>query len=183
MAGRAGAAHLSRVIQLDHAFPSRARSLGAAALFAGATIAAAATGARSSSARSPWYRSLAKPPWQPPPAAFAPVWTALYALGAASGWRSWRSPRPARRRALALWGLQLALNAAWSPLFFGLRRPRAALVDAALLVPAVGAYALAARRADPLAAVLVLPYLGWSAFALALNAEIVRRNPSRLARR
>ena len=162
--------------ELATAPPSRARSLGAGALFAGATFAAAALGARSSSARSPWYRALEKPPWQPPPAAFPPVWTALYALTAASGWRTWRSRGPGRRRALALWGAQLAVNAAWSPIFFGLRRPRAALVDAALLVPAIAAYALAARRADRVAAALVLPYLGWSAFALVLNAEIVRRN-------
>ncbi len=75
------------------------------------------------------------------------------------------------------------MNAAWSPLFFGLRRPRAALVDAALLVAAIGAYARAASRVDRLAAALVLPYLAWSAFALALNGEIVRRNPRLLARR
>jgi translocator protein len=175
--------HLVRVIELWKVFPSRKRSVAFGALFAGATFAAGALGARSSSARSPWYRALEKPAWQPPPAAFGPVWTALYALTAASGWRTWRSSAPARRRALALWGAQLALNAAWSPLFFGLRRPRAALVDAALLVPVIGAYALAARRADRLAATLILPYLGWSAFALALNSEIVRRNRKMLARR
>ncbi len=163
--------------------PSRYRSLAAAALFASATFAAGAMGARASRVRSRWYRALEKPPWQPPPAAFAPVWTALYALTAASGWRSWRSGAPGRRRALALWAAQLAVNAAWSPLFFGLRRPRAALVDAALLVPTVAAYARAARRVDRLAAALVLPYLGWSAFALALNAEIVRRSWRLPARR
>jgi tryptophan-rich sensory protein len=161
----------------------RRRSLAAAALLGGATLGAAAVGARASSARTPWYLALRKPPWQPPAAAFGPVWTTLYALTATSGWRVWRSRAPARRRALALWTAQLALNAAWSPLFFGLRRPRAALVDAALLLPAVGAYALAARRADRLAAALVLPYLAWSGFALALNADIVRRNRRTLARR
>jgi tryptophan-rich sensory protein len=139
-------------------------------------------GARSSSARSPWYRALAKPGWQPPPSAFGPVWTALYALTATSGWRAWRSRRPGYRRAVALWGAQLAVNAAWSPLFFGLRRPRVALADAALLVPAIALYGRAARRVDRLAAALVLPYLAWSGFALALNAEIVRRNARLLAR-
>lgn len=176
-----GAPHLVPVIELWKVFPSRTRSAAFGALFAGATFAAGALGARSSSARSPWYRTLEKPRWQPPPAVFGPVWTALYALTAASGWRSWRSAAPGRGRALALWGAQLALNAAWSPIFFGLRRPRAALVDAALLVPAIGAYALAARRRDALAGALVLPYLGWSAFALALNSEIVRRNRRVLA--
>lgn len=177
---RRAAPTLSRMTEPPVA-PSLSRSLAAAAVFAGATFAAGAIGGSASSVRSPWYRALEKPRWQPPPAAFAPVWTALYALTAVSGWRTWRSRAPGRRRALALWAAQLAVNAAWSPLFFGLRRPRAALVDAALLVPAVAAYADAARRTDRLAAALVLPYLGWTAFALALNADIVRRNRRRIA--
>jgi tryptophan-rich sensory protein len=95
-----------------------------------------------------------------------------------SAWRVWRhGAAPARGRALRWWGAQLALNAAWSPLFFGLRRPRAALVDAVALAGAVGRYVGAARRADRAAAWLVLPYLGWACFAVALNAEIVRRTP------
>lgn len=156
----------------------RARLLAFAA-FAGATAGASALGAASTrrSLRSGWYRSLDKPPFQPPSAAFPPVWTALYALMATSGYRVWRSESPARARALALWGAQLALNASWSPVFFGARRPRAALGIISALLPAIGAYAWTARRADRPAAVMMLPYLGWTAFALALNAAIVRRNP------
>src|SRR5512133_2842873 len=128
----------------------RPHSLPAAAAFAGATTGAAVLGALASSgaARSPWYRALRKPPYQPPPAIFAPVWTVLYALTAASGYRVWRTHALARDRALALWGAQLALNAAWSPLFFGARRPRAALAVVSALAPAVAAYAWTARRAD-----------------------------------
>jgi tryptophan-rich sensory protein len=153
--------------------------------FAGATAAAAALGGAATrrSVRSPWYRLLSKPRWQPPSAAFGPVWTALYALMAGSAYRVWRSDSPARRRALALWGAQLALNAAWSPTFFGARRPRAALAVIAALLPAAAAYAIAAREVDGPAAAMVVPYLGWTAFALALNGEIVRRNRRTLARR
>ncbi|HYG68790.1 MAG TPA: TspO/MBR family protein [Anaeromyxobacteraceae bacterium] len=134
-------------------------------------------------ARRPWYRLLRKPPWQPPPQVFGPVWGALYVAIGISGYRVWRSRSPARRRALALWGAQLALNAAWTPLFFGRRRTRAALVDLSLLVPAVAAYAITARRADALAGALMIPYLGWTGFAWTLNAAIVSRNRRTLARR
>lgn len=161
----------------------RPASAWAAASFAGLTAGAGALGLQSRAVvRSPWWAMLRKPRWQPPRGAFGPVWTALYAMVATSGYRVWRTRSPARRRALALWGAQLALNAAWTPLFFGARRPRAALVDVALLVPAIAAYAWTARRADRRAAWLVVPYLAWTSFALALNAAIVRRNLRTLAR-
>ncbi len=158
--------------------PGRGARLLAFGTFAGATAAVSALGAAATrrSVRSGWYRRLEKPRYQPPSAAFPPVWTALYALMATSGYRVWRSRSPARRRALALWSAQLALNGAWSPVFFGARRPRAALGVLAALLPVVGAYAWTARRVDRAAAVLMLPYLGWSGFALVLNASIVRRN-------
>jgi len=101
----------------------------------------------------------------------------LYAMIAASGFRMLRAPSsPRRSRALRAWGTQLALNAAWSPLFFRAHRPRAALLDLGLLVATTGRYVTLARGVDRTAAALMLPYLGWSLFALALNASIVRRN-------
>jgi tryptophan-rich sensory protein len=156
--------------------PSALALAGFGALAAGAaTLGARATGTRG---LRPWYRALAKPPWQPPSSAFPVVWTTLYALMSASAWRVWKRGHGSdRRSALRWWGAQLALNAAWSPLFFGLRRPRAALADAAVLAVAVAGYTRAARRVDRTAAWLVVPYLGWAAFAAVLNAEIVRRNP------
>lgn len=155
---------------------SSAALAGFGALAAGAaTLGARATGTPE---LRPWYRALAKPSWQPPSSAFPVVWTSLYALMSVSAWRVWKRGRgPARRTALRWWGAQLALNAAWSPLFFGLRRPRAALADATLLAVAVAGYTRASRRVDRTAAWLVAPYLGWAAFAAVLNAEIVRRNP------
>jgi translocator protein len=162
----------------------RPGSAWSAAAFAGLTAGAAALGARTVRvARTPWYAALRKPRWQPPRGAFGPVWTLLYGLVATSGYRVWRTRSPARARALGLWGAQLALNAAWTPLFFGARRPRAALLDAALLVPCVAAYAWTAARADRPAAWIVVPYLAWTGFALALNGELVRRNARTLARR
>jgi tryptophan-rich sensory protein len=162
--------------------PTRGRVPSAVALacFTALAAGAATVGARVSGTPEirPWYRALAKPPWQPPPSVFPPVWTTLYALMSVSAWRVWkRGSGSPRRTALRWWGAQLALNAAWSPLFFGLRRPRAALADAAMLPFAVAGYARAARRVDRTAAWLVVPYVGWAAFAAVLNADIVRRNP------
>jgi tryptophan-rich sensory protein len=161
-------------VSADARRSSRVRLAG----FAAATAAAGAAGAIASRRGiRVWYRFLRKPPFQPPPQAFAPVWTALYALMAYSAWRVSEAPDSnARRRALGLWWTQLALNAAWSPLFFGLRRPRLALADLALLLAAIGGYTAAARRVDRTAAAAMTPYLAWTLFAGVLNEEIVRRN-------
>ncbi|HVG61076.1 MAG TPA: TspO/MBR family protein [Hyalangium sp.] len=124
-----------------------------------------------------WYRRLRKPPFQPPSAVFGPVWTVLYVLTALSGWRVWNRPAgPARSLALGLWALQLGFNAAWSWLFFGKRRKRAALADIGALGVSIAAYIAAARKVDRPAAALVAPYLGWVCFASLLNEEIVRLN-------
>jgi len=96
---------------------------------------------------------------------------------ATSGYRIWKAPPSrARTRALALWGTQLALNAAWTPLFFGARRPKAALADLLALVGVVAAYTATSQKVDKPAAAMMIPYLGWLGFASLLNEEVVRRN-------
>ena len=123
-----------------------------------------------------YYRGLRKPAWAPPPWLFGPVWTVLYVFMAIAAWMVARRGGPGSRSALALWGGQLALNAAWTPIFFGLRNPGAALVEIIALWVAVAATvgAFATRRAA--AAALLLPYLAWVTFATALNLAIWRRN-------
>lgn len=124
-----------------------------------------------------WYARLAKPAWTPPSSVFGPVWTLLYALMAVAGWLVWRERGLAGARvALSLFVLQLALNAAWSWLFFGLQRTGAAMVDIVLLWLAIVATAIAFRQVRRLAAVLLLPYLLWVSFASALNFAIWRLN-------
>ena len=121
-----------------------------------------------------WYRRLSKPSWRPPDWLFAPVWSALYLTIAVAGWLAWReagwSP------ALAVYAVQLALNAAWTPLFFGLHRPGLALIDLVLLWCAVAATIALFLPLHAGAAWLLVPYLGWVSFAVALNAAIWRRN-------
>lgn len=148
--------------------------------FGGAVIGAALLGSVFSPARSKtrrWYSSLKKAPFNPPDAVFAPVWSALYAMIAISGVRVWRAEQSeSRATALRLWHLQIILNTAWSPLFFGLKRPGLALLDQGALLPTIVAYARKAGSVDRLAGYLMWPYAAWVAFATLLNAEIVRRN-------
>jgi tryptophan-rich sensory protein len=133
--------------------------------------------------KSLWYRLLRKPSFQPPNWLFGPVWNVLYGTIAYAGWRVFQSP-PSEQRSAALrwWGAQMALNAAWTPLFFGLQRPRAALADIALLDGAATTFTMKAAAVDERAAAATLPYLAWLGLATALNASIVRHNPKFLAR-
>jgi benzodiazapine receptor len=157
--------------------PSRRKGQWLAFLAFGAlTFGAAAIGAPVSK-RKPWYRSLRKSSATPPDWVFGPVWTALDTAIAYSGFRTWRAPdSPDRTRALRLWGLQMALNASWSPLFFGAHRPKESAVVTAALVPTIAAYIRTARKVDPPAGYLMVPYLAWSGFATFLNVQILRKN-------
>ena len=146
--------------------------------FLGATAAVALAGARvTRRGRGVWYRMLRKPSFNPPARAFGPVWTALYGLMSWSAYRIWRLPdSPERTHALRIWRAQLALNALWSPLFFGKHAPRAALLDLAAMTTAIVAYIKIAAKLDRLAGALMAPYLGWVGFAGILNGAIIRRN-------
>ena len=120
-----------------------------------------------------WYPGLNKPSFNPPNRVFAPVWTALYVLMAIAAWRVFLAVQSrSRTLALALFGLQLALNLAWSLIFFGLRAPLPALVELALLLLAIAATVAMFWRLDRLAGVLLVPYAAWCCFAFLLNAEI-----------
>ena len=154
----------------------RWEELLALAAAAGVTYGAAAAGAAATRPRiGGWYQRLDKPRWTPPAAAFGPVWGVLYGMQALAAWTAWRAGRPGRRRALAWYAAQLALNTGWSLVFFGLRQPGWALVEVGALWLAVAAATRELGRQAPAAAWLMLPYLGWVSFAAALNAEIWRR--------
>ena len=123
-----------------------------------------------------WYETLARPEWRPPNWLFGPVWTALYALMGASAFLVWqRRARPA----LALFGVQLALNAAWSWIFFYAHEPGWAFAEILVLWAAILAWIVAAWRASPLAGALQIPYLAWVTFASALNFAVWRMNLGR----
>jgi benzodiazapine receptor len=92
-------------------YPHGVRSLRYVAAVA---LAAAGGGAATRRSVETWYPGLRKPGWTPPSRAFGPVWTLLYAQMAYSASRVARSAEPGREAALALWWVQLGLNAAWS---------------------------------------------------------------------
>ncbi|KAB1988278.1 TspO/MBR family protein [Streptomyces triticiradicis] len=148
---------------------------------AAAVAATALLGARAVDADSAWYRSLRKPPWQPPPWVFGVVWTPLYAtITYAAGHALNASPDgPPRTRLAAGLAVNLALNAGWNWLFFGLRKPKAGLYGTFLLNLSNAELIHRVRRVDPAAARALVPYAGWCVFATALNGSITRRNPPR----
>jgi benzodiazapine receptor len=124
-----------------------------------------------------WYAQLRKPAWNPPPWVFAPVWTLLYATMAVAAWIVWRRGGfRAQRLPLGLFLTQLALNAVWTPLFFGLHHPGLAFVDIVLLWCAIAATAAAFWRVHRGAAVLLGPYLAWVSFACVLNLTVWHLN-------
>jgi tryptophan-rich sensory protein len=124
-----------------------------------------------------WYAGLRKPSWNPPNWIFGPVWTVLYATMAVAAWLVWkRGGFAAQRFALALFLMQLLLNALWSPLFFGLRDPGLAFADIVLLWLAVLATVVAFWKTRPLTGALLVPYLAWVTFASVLNFAMWRLN-------
>jgi tryptophan-rich sensory protein len=124
-----------------------------------------------------WYPTLAKPAFNPPDWVFAPVWSVLYLMIAIAGWRMWRRRGlGGARRALIAYALQLALNLAWSLIFFGGRMIGAALAEIVVLLAAIFVTAGLFWRIDRVAAMLLLPYASWAAFAALLNAALWRLN-------
>lgn len=124
-----------------------------------------------------WYELLAKPSWRPPNRLFAPVWTVLYITIAVSGWLVWCEVGFASAALpLAVYALQLVLNAAWTPIFFGLRRPDLGFVDIVLMWLSILATVVLFFPIHAGAALLLLPYLVWVTFAAALNFAVWRLN-------
>jgi tryptophan-rich sensory protein len=154
---------------------SKITSVGAPSLVVFAVVVAAVAVFGAQFQPGPWYDDLQKPAWNPPNWVFGPVWTILYIGIAVAGWRVWRQTGRIVP-ALTLWIVQLVLNACWSLLFFGMRRADIALVDIVLLLAAIVAFIVIARRHSKLASWLFVPYFAWVAFASSLNFEIWRLN-------
>ena len=119
-----------------------------------------------------WYRALDRPSWAPPGWVFGPVWITLYTMMGVAAWLVWRSRAPRRRAALAWFAIQLALNAAWTPMFFGARSIGGGLIVIVALLVAIIAAIAAYRHVSRVAAALMVPYLAWVGFATALNAAL-----------
>lgn len=118
-----------------------------------------------------WYATLVKPSFSPPNWVFGPVWTTLYVLMGISFYLVWIQPAGKKRdNAIMLFLCQLALNVAWSFLFFYFKQPGLALVEIILLWILIVIMLIQFYKVKPLAAFLNIPYLLWVSFATALNA-------------
>jgi tryptophan-rich sensory protein len=139
-------------------------------------LTGAAAGAVTVGNIAPWYRSLSRPPGAPPDWVFAPVWTVLYIAMGGAAWLVWRhagrglDQRRQAYDALMLWGWQLAVNALWPAVFFGLHAPAAGLAVILLLLVLVVLTIRSFARIDRPAALLLVPYLAWCSYATYLNA-------------
>jgi translocator protein len=118
-----------------------------------------------------WYRTIAKPSWTPPDWVFGPVWTVLYIMMAVAAWLVWKT-RDRITPAMALFYSQLALNLAWSLLFFGAQSPGLALIEIVFLWAGVLLTMMAFFGRSATAGWLFVPYLAWVSFAGILNAAI-----------
>jgi tryptophan-rich sensory protein len=141
--------------------------------FAVAALTAAALGGLF--APGAWFAALHKPSWNPPGWLFGPVWTVLYVMIALAGTLAWRA-QPIRKPATTWWVAQMLLNAAWTPMFFGLRQLWPAVVVIAAVWVCIVGFIVTTRREQPRSALLFAPYLVWVSFASALNVSIASMN-------
>lgn len=154
--------------------PAPARSGLALAAFAVAVAVAAGLGGLAAADARDTYDALDLPPFAPPGWLFGPVWTVLYVLIALAGWLTWR--QVGVDRSIAVYAVQLGLNALWTPIFFAGDRYGLALVEIVMLLAAVLLTIAMFRSRSRAAALLLVPYAAWVAFATALNAGIVMMN-------
>ena len=122
-----------------------------------------------------WYPTLVKPVFNPPNWIFAPVWTMLYVMiGVAGGmiWNRIETDEENVKKAFKFFIYQLALNALWSYLFFGLHNPLLALIEIVLLWLMIFETYTQFKKIEKVAAMLLIPYLAWVSFATILNASI-----------
>lgn len=160
---------------IEQPAPTSSRSFrpGRAAVVVGTLVALASLGGALCPPGT-WYAGLHKPPFTPPDFVFPLVWTLLYILMAIAAWRIWRTR--GLHHALALFILQLSLNAAWMPVAFGAQRLGLALLLIAALWAALSATVRTFWRINRIAGALLVPYLLWVTYAAYLNLGLVGLN-------
>jgi len=158
--------------------PARHRHMLPVAVgWAAAVTAVAVIGGLATDTDSEWYRALERPDWQPPGAVFGPVWTVLYiliAIAATLAYRDVGSPR--RRLVMGLFAANLALNLAWTWIFFQAHAPTAAGVEILFLLGTIVGLIALVRPYNRTAALALAPYGAWVAFATALTWTIAAKN-------
>ncbi len=126
-----------------------------------------------------WYVFLNKPAFNPPNGVFGPVWTLLYllmGLGFYNTMRHGANGMESYKHSMALFWVQLTLNALWTVAFFGLKNPSLALVIIVGLIAAICFWIMYLKKIHRPSAYLQIPYLLWCCFAMVLNYYIIRLN-------
>lgn len=141
---------------------------------------AAAIGAVASIRAAEFYQTLVRPSWAPPGALFGPVWSVLYLMMGIASWLVWRERGVNTGRALALYTVQLAMNALWSWLFFAWKQGQWAFIEILILWLLIVATVAAFWRIRRLAGLLLIPYLLWVSFASILAYTVWKLNPAPL---
>jgi translocator protein len=161
--------------------PGTRAQLAGLVLWLGLAFAAAAVGAVASADAGTFYSQLDRPGWAPPSWLFGPVWTLLYSMMGVAAWLVWkRAGFRGAATALSLFCVQLAANALWTWLFFGLRLGSVALAEIVVLLVLIVLTIISFGRTHRVAAALLVPYLLWVGFATLLTYELWRRNPQQL---
>ncbi|HEX5970977.1 MAG TPA: TspO/MBR family protein [Gemmatimonadaceae bacterium] len=145
------------------------------------SLATGAVGALATRNAREFYTGLDRPPWAPPGWLFGPVWTTLYILMAVAAWLVWRRTGwSGATGALTLFVAQLVANALWSWIFFAWRRGGIAFAEIIVLLVLIVATMIGFARVHRVAALLLVPYLGWVLFASALTLSVWRANLDQL---
>ncbi|KAI8489062.1 hypothetical protein Bbelb_332860, partial [Branchiostoma belcheri] len=130
-----------------------------------------------------WYDNEIRKPWfRPPNWVFAPVWTMLYTAMGYASYLVWEACDGFNDRSLVplgLYGTQLALNWAWTPIFFGWHKLGLATIEIGATWLAIVGCVVTFHPVSKTASYLMLPYLGWVSFASCLTFWIWRNNPSK----
>ena len=145
----------------------------------GLTAAVAVVGGAAGDFRSRWYTELRKPAWQPPGAAIGAIWSLLYVSIATAGSLLWLRRGRAHPAVAPLFVAQSVLNAAWTVLFTRAKSPALATADCAALTAVNAGLVACAWPVWRPAALLLVPYTLWTAFATFLSWTIYRLNAPR----
>jgi benzodiazapine receptor len=121
-----------------------------------------------------WYAGLKKPPYTPPNRVFGPIWTTLYILMGISVFLVWQKGLATNGAMLAftLFWIQLAFNAFWSVIFFGMKSKGGGVMTIIVLWLLILATMVTSFRVSGWAGALLIPYIVWVSIASYLNIGV-----------
>lgn len=125
-----------------------------------------------------WYVNLNKPFFTPPGWLFGPVWLTLYTLMGISLYLIWNEKSKGKiRTPLALFSIQLVLNALWSIMFFGFQLIFYGLVEIIIMWIFIALTMFSFYRISRNATIILIPYIAWVTIATLLNYFVWVLNP------